>query len=289
MKPVRAVLSTLPGLVLGVSSAGAVPENTVHIWPDTFVTRVEALALLQTLNANLLGHDSATQILEQWCREHQLAAAPQIVVQRVDVATLPPTDEQRRHLRVAPSEPVRYRHVRLLCGSLVLSEADNWYVPGRLSAAMNQQLESSDAPFGAIVHELHFQRHTLAARLLWQPLAPGWEMNAATPDGGTRQLIVPERVLEHRAVLSLPDGTPISEVVETYTDNVLAFASPRAARTITNPSARATGRCGRGQPVAPAPGRQQWQQPGVEPGVGRAVGPLRSGRHRHQDRVSPAA
>jgi hypothetical protein len=30
--------------------------------------------------------------------------------------------------------------------------------------------------------------------------------------------------LEHRAVLTLPDGTPFSEVVETYTDKVLAFA-----------------------------------------------------------------
>jgi hypothetical protein len=29
-------------------------------------------------------------------------------------------------------------------------------------------------------------------------------------------------VLEHRAILSLPDGTPFSEVVETYTANVLA-------------------------------------------------------------------
>ncbi len=242
MKPVRAVLSTLPGLVLGVSGAGEVPENTAHAWPDTFVARVEALALLQTLNANLLGHDSATQILEQWCREHRLAAEPQIVVQRVVVAPRPPTDEQRRNLRVAASEPVRYRHVRLLCGSLVLSEADNWYVPGRLTPTMNVQLETSDAPFGAIVHELHFQRHTLAARLLWEPLAPGWEMGAMAPDGGARQLPVPAEVLEHRAVLSLPDGTPISEVVETYTGNLLAFAPPSSARTITDPSAPATGR-----------------------------------------------
>jgi hypothetical protein len=30
-------------------------------------------------------------------------------------------------------------------------------------------------------------------------------------------------VLEHRAVLTLPDGKPFSEVVETYTGNVLAI------------------------------------------------------------------
>jgi hypothetical protein len=34
---------------------------------------------------------------------------------------------------------------------------------------------------------------------------------------------VPSKVLEHRAVLVLPDGMPISEVVETYTGSVLAF------------------------------------------------------------------
>ena len=42
-------------------------------------------------------------------------------------------------------------------------------------------------------------------------------------------LQVPERVLEHRALLALPDGTPISEVIETYTGNVLAFPPPESA------------------------------------------------------------
>jgi hypothetical protein len=45
---------------------------------------------------------------------------------------------------------------------------------------------------------------------------------AAACDGAAR--MVPPGVLEHTAVLSLPDGTPFSEVVETYTNNVLAFA-----------------------------------------------------------------
>ena len=229
MKPVRAVLSTLPGLVLGLSSAGAagdVHSDGASAWPNTFLARVEILALLQTLNANLLGHDSATQILGEWCREHRLAADPQIVVQRVHSDPLPASEAQRHDLRVAPTDEVRFRHVRLLCGSLVLSEADNWYVPGRLTAAMNQQLETTDAPFGAVVRELHFQRHTLATRLLWQPLAPGWEMGARSEETRAALLVVPEHVLEHRAVLSLPDGTPISEVIETYTGNVLAFAPP---------------------------------------------------------------
>src|SRR6202049_4934536 len=52
-------------------------------WPDTFVTRVEAVALLQTLNANLLSHDSSTLTLEHWCDSHRLASPPRIVAERV--------------------------------------------------------------------------------------------------------------------------------------------------------------------------------------------------------------
>ncbi len=188
--------------------------------PDAFVARVEALALLQTLNAGLLSHDSATQTLERWCGDHQLASPVKIVAERVQGVEQEPTAEQRDELRVGPVEQVRYRRVRLRCGALVLSEADNWYVPSRLTPQMNELLESTDTPFGKVAQPLHFQRHTLSATLLWQPLPKGWEMQGPA---GAEPLQVPDKVLQHRAVLVLPDGTPISEVVETYTGNVLAF------------------------------------------------------------------
>jgi hypothetical protein len=38
--------------------------------------------------------------------------------------------------------------VHLKCGERVLSEADNWYVPARLTKEMNQSLENSDIAFG---------------------------------------------------------------------------------------------------------------------------------------------
>jgi hypothetical protein len=78
-----------------------------------------------------------------------------------------------------------------------------------------------------IVRELHFRRHTLSARLLWMPLPPGLEMNATAAEHSSGTLRVPAEVLEHRAVLTLPDGTPFSEVIETYTGNVLAFPTPQ--------------------------------------------------------------
>ena len=42
-------------------------------WPDTPIARIEALALVETLNADLLSHDSATLTLDRWCADHRLA------------------------------------------------------------------------------------------------------------------------------------------------------------------------------------------------------------------------
>ena len=110
----------------------------------------------------------------------------------------------------------------------MLSQADNWYVPGRLTPDMNAQLDGSDTPFGKVVAPLHFQRHTIAAALLWQPLPDGWDTQRSLPPAAKRAatLTVPAAVLEHRALLSLPDGTPFREVVETYSGDVLAFPMP---------------------------------------------------------------
>ncbi|HWU00530.1 MAG TPA: hypothetical protein VN229_23030 [Terriglobales bacterium] len=194
-------------------------------WPDNVTTRLAALALLQSLNADLLSHDSATLTLDRWCETHHLASPAKIVAQRDRETDKPVTTEQRQLLHVGADEPIRYRRVRLVCGDRVLSEADNWYVPSRLTPDMNQQLDSSDIAFGRAVQALHFQRHTISAELLWHPLPQDWEGGASLSAGGGA-LQIPHEVLQHRAVLSLPDGTPFSEVVETYTGEILAFPAP---------------------------------------------------------------
>jgi hypothetical protein len=96
-------------------------------WSGSFVARVEALALLETLNAELLANNSATLTLEHWCDVHHLAPAPRIVAERIPDVDKPVSLEQRRELGVTAAELVRYRRVKLLCGTAVLSEADNWY------------------------------------------------------------------------------------------------------------------------------------------------------------------
>jgi hypothetical protein len=209
-------------------AAGAADAAAAHnsVWPDTPVARVEALALLQTLNADLLSNDSATLTLDRWCSAHNMATPPKIVAERVHDDDKEPTSEVRQLLSVGPSEPVRYRHVKLRCGEHVFSEADNWYVPARLTPDMNKVLDSSDTPFGRAVQDLHFHRRTLSARLLWSPLPAGWEMAHALPPRGKGALDIPAQTIQHRAVLSLPDGTPFSVVVETYTGEVLDFPAP---------------------------------------------------------------
>jgi chorismate-pyruvate lyase len=195
-------------------------------WPDTLTTRVEALAILETLNADLLSNDSATLTLDRWCEAHKLATPPKIVAERVHGQDKEPTEEVRKLLGVGASDPVSYRRVRLHCGPHVLSEADNWYVPARLTPDMNKVLDTSDTPFGRAVQALHFHRHTLSAQLLWSPLPQGWDMGGELPPAGKGMLRIPAETIQHRAVLSLPDGTPFSLVVETYTNEVLSFPKP---------------------------------------------------------------
>ena len=96
---------------------------------------------------------------------------------------------------VAPGEPYGFRRVTLMCGDKVLSEADNWYLPARLTPQMNQVLDTSDTPFGLAVKALDFHRTTLDAQAVNDP----------------------RTILRVRALLLTPDGAPFSLVVENYT------------------------------------------------------------------------
>jgi chorismate-pyruvate lyase len=197
-------------------------------WPDALLTRTQALALVQGLNAEILASRSATASLEGWCRDHRLAAEPRIVAEAVPGESLAPTPEQRARLGVDSTEPVRYRRVRLRCGAVVLSEAENWYVPGRLTAEMNRALEGTQAPFGRVVAPLEPYRRTFLARLLWSPLPAGWELarRSGRACAGAGTLRFPAALFEHRAVLYASDGRPISEVHEVYQRGLLAFPAP---------------------------------------------------------------
>lgn len=225
-------LSCLLGVGAGLLATSLLAREPAPspAWRDDATSRLEALALLQSLNAQLLSHPSATLTLERWCGDHHLAAQAKIVAERVQGEDKPLPADARSQLQIDADEPVRYRRVQLACGDRVLSEADNWYVPSRLTAAMNHELDSSDTPFGKVVQPLRFRRQTLSAQLLWSPLPQGWEIQATLPAPTSTTLDMPAHVLEHRAVLFDQANRPFSMVVESYTSQVLAFPPPAPTR-----------------------------------------------------------
>lgn len=215
--------------VLSVQLAWADGAPRTPAWPDTALARTEALALLQTLNADLLSHDSATLTLERWCAAHGMASPAKVTAEPMQGASRDLPADLRAALGIGADEPVAYRRVALRCGGRTLSEAENWYVPARLTAAMNHTLETTDAPFGKVVQPLHFRRRTLSAELLWSPLPAGWERAGSLPADRPGALAMPHRLLQHRALLVDGAGRPFSALIETYTEQVLAFDPPRAA------------------------------------------------------------
>jgi len=224
----RIARSALVAATLIAAAAPLAHAQPPPTWPDTFVTRLGALALIQTLNADILGSRSATLTLENWCREHRLAAEPRITARLLTGVDQPLSAEQRQRLQMT-NEEATYRRVELRCGSRVLSEAENWYVPSRLTAEMNRVLETTDTPFGRAVQSLEPYRQTFDVRVLWSPLADGWERTSdqRPPCAAAGALAIPDALFEHRAILYTREHKPFSEVHEVYQRQLLSFPPPR--------------------------------------------------------------
>ena len=156
---------------------------------------------LARLKADLLANPSATQVLTRWCGDLHLASPAVIRAMRDRAADKPATPEIRATLGAAGDEPIRYRRVKLMCGTHILSEADNWYRPSQLTEATNRTLDETDTPFGTVVWPLGFSRRTLDV--------------AAGSDAMT--------VLRVRGLL-MAGGAPFSLVVENYRPELVAPA-----------------------------------------------------------------
>ncbi len=185
---------------------------TIDVEPDNPLLR------LRQLDAALLRAPSATVALERWCALHRISTARRLVAERVESRLARPDAAQRRRLRIDRRTPVRYRRVRLRLGGTLLSDAENWYVPSRLTAPMRRLLDRTDTPFGRVVRPLAFRRRTVATDMLW-------DGGAASPDRQSSRLVVDQPVLRHRAILVRRDGLPFSEVIETYAASLLSLAS----------------------------------------------------------------
>ncbi|WP_442680928.1 hypothetical protein ACSBM8_07030 [Sphingomonas sp. ASY06-1R] len=225
-----AVRAWLAPAVLILMPVSAKAETQRPAWSATVQGRLAADVALHALSDQLLAQDSATLVLDDWCAAHHMAVDPKIVAERVHDGDRGVPDAVRTLLKVGPAEVVGYRHVRLRCGAHILSDADNWYVPARLTAAINRQLDTTDIPFGRAAKPLQFRRFTIASKHVWSPLPADWAALAVSQWPIQAALDVPNIVLENHAVLLLPNGDPISAVVERYSGEVLAFAPPPIAR-----------------------------------------------------------
>jgi len=145
------------------------------------------------LRAELRGPESATLILSRHCARLGIVP-PAIRAMRQIGPPRPASAALHALLRLNTGESVEYRRVRLMCGTRVLSDAENWYVPARLTAAMNRALDQTDTPFGTVVRPLGFHREILDVETLSDA----------------------RYVLRVHAVLVSGSGRPFSAVVESY-------------------------------------------------------------------------
>ena len=149
---------------------------------------------VQRLGAQLIAAPSATQFLTSKCAGLKLASPAVIHALRDKDADTKAGPGIRKLLDVGSNARLGYRRVKLTCGSHVLSEADNWYVPDRLTPDMNHALDTTDVPFGTVVKPLNFHRKTIRM----EPL----------PD--------PAHDLRVTALLVTGKGKPFSVVIENY-------------------------------------------------------------------------
>ena len=154
------------------------------------------------LAQDLSQRDSATATLQQHCplpiTAHLLDGKAAPALQR----------EARQAMQASPAARLVVRHVQLLCGRAVWSEAWNLYLPDRLTPDARRKLAGSHVPFGRAVGEATFSRQRLESRFTGLP---------------------PGTVLENRAILHRrTDGRGFATLIERYEEAALEVRTPQA-------------------------------------------------------------
>jgi hypothetical protein len=202
-------------------ASGIFPAHQGNIFHAVVVT-----TLINDFMTLLRNNASATAALEQWCESRLQAfgspAQARVIAECDRLATKPLNAVSRARLEVSPTEPINFRHVRLCCLGRTLLEADNWYVPSRLTQAMNYSLETTDMPFGRVVRTLNFNRTILNSNRLLSTHATD-PTNRDQQQARREQNIDSETVVEDQALIRRSDGVVISFVIESYKHDLLTF------------------------------------------------------------------
>lgn len=199
-----------PGLIL--VTAPLLARTDGFVVPDA-AARARAEAQLTQIDSAIRSADSATLTLEKWCAANHMADPPRVIVRKGRGSAMAANATERQQLRVSATEPLVYRRVLLMCGDHILSEAENWYVPSRLTPEMNEALKGSE-PFGKVVQPLMPTRQALGSERLWAPLkANDWTLARCS-----------QPAFSHRALVLDGKGQPLALVTESYRVELLCGA-----------------------------------------------------------------
>jgi chorismate-pyruvate lyase len=163
---------------------------------------------INSFSEKILRSNSATEQLELWCKENKIGdgriaalCERQAPYEAIDGDSLDALVGYQ-----SPGKSTGFRRVRLASAGLVLVDALNWYFPDNLTSEMNQELETTDVPFGRAVKALRPRRRTFA---VWR----------ATPEQlmSCQEPIDPATIaFEHRAVVYRTDNIPLAIVHERF-------------------------------------------------------------------------
>jgi hypothetical protein len=170
------------------------------------------------LSEHLLRSETATQGLLSWCAARTIGVGPIYVSHRstpsqVEWSVL--DEDVLDHLCPRAGEAIMQRSVSLKRGDVVLSDAENWFIPQRLPGSMRDALASTPTPFGAVIAPLHPRRRTVSV-----DLTGAYEMTKRTVPEPSHDRA--RTVVEHRAVVCCGiDGRPLAVVREAYQEVLL--------------------------------------------------------------------
>jgi hypothetical protein len=209
----RAVLASFVLICIGGTpeATAIVPKDGPAVsgtGPATAGSDAAAVATqVETLRQALASGESATAVLDRWCRDHGLAPAGSVRAEKLPPDSFPIPVEAKTKLR-PNGRAIVQRRVRLHCGGTLLSEARLWFVPNLLTPAMRRQLARTTKPFGSVVAPLRFRRVQSRITDLSSP-------NGLVPPPASRDLFSVE------AYLVLPDGRLFAFTQEVYKASLL--------------------------------------------------------------------
>lgn len=186
----------------------------------TEADRARARAQMARICRHIATAPSATLTLEQWMSIEHMRADATVRSLPVAGAGEPASAEQRALLGVDDASEVDFRHVMLTCGDTVLSEARNWYLPGRLTADMRAQLAHGTSSYGRVILPLGPRRESIATD--WR-----WEAQLAEGQTVPMSLNADDVAFVHMARVFDGEGQVLALVEERYRYALLALDDER--------------------------------------------------------------